>query len=167
MIPERIERYLSNQGIAVERIGHPRAVSAQELAQSLHTSGHQVAKSLLVMADGKPWLAVLAASDRLDPILIGGVLGARHVELASEAMLAEIFPDCEVGAEPPFGRLYGVPVVLDADLTREAEWVVRAGSHEEALRIAYDDYTELENPKVGAFAVTPELELTLQAESHP
>src|SRR5205823_1979694 len=101
---------------------------------------HRVAKSVLLTADGGLWLAVLPACERLDPLLLSSVLGARHLELCSEAMMAEVFPDCEVGAEPPFGGLYDVPVVMDLTLAQFDPLIVRAGSHEQAVRISRDDY---------------------------
>lgn len=167
MIPNRIARYLAEAEVSAEIVQHPRAVSAQMLAQALHVSGHQVAKSLLVAVDESLWLAVLPAPERLDPLLLGTVLGAHHIEMCSEATLAEIFYDCEVGAEPPFGSLYGVPVVMDMALAGLDELIVRAGSHEEALRLSTVDYIRLEDPKIGAFSVLPEQVWQVELEYRP
>ena len=168
MVPERITRYLNAQGIRFDRIEHPRAVSAQKLAQALHASGHQVAKTVVVRVDGRPWLAVLAASEVVEPILLGAALGARHVELADESSLAEMFPDCELGAEPPFGHLYGMPVIIDAPLDRQERLIVRAGSHEEALVVSTKDLFRLERPVVASFGVSPEsARASAQSELHP
>ena len=167
MVPERITRYLNAQGVRFERIVHPRAVSAQKLAQSLHESGHQVAKTVVVRVDGRPWLAVLAASEIIEPILLGAALGARHVELADETSLAGMFPDCELGAEPPFGHLYGMPVIIDAPLDRQERLLVRAGSHEEVLVLSARDLVRLERPLVASFGVSPESAHAAQSELHP
>ena len=167
MVPERITRYLEAQGVPFERIEHPRAVSAQKLAQSLHVSGHQVAKTVVVRVDGRPWLAVLAASEVVEPILLGAALGARHVEIADEDSLGGMFPDCELGAEPPFGHLYGMPVIIDAPLDRQERLLVRAGSHEEVLAISARDLFRLEKPVVASFGVLPESAQVAQSELRP
>jgi Ala-tRNA(Pro) deacylase len=111
-----------------------------------------VAKGVLVEAEGKPCIAVLAASDAVEPGRLAEALGARSVRLLTEHELIALFPDCEPGAEPPFGSLYGLRVVLDAALAREPRLVLRAGSHEETLELASADFVRLEHPTVASFA---------------
>lgn len=165
MIPQNIRNYLGSQNVAFELIAHPRAVSAQKLAQSLHVSGYTVVKSVIVKADGQRYIAVLPAAESVDPMLLGQVLGVPHVELCGEEQLQTLFSDCELGAEPPFGRLYGLPVVMDASLLQRDELLMRAGSHSEALKLKRKDFLRLEQPKVGAFAVHPHP--APSAEAHP
>lgn len=153
MIPSSIASYLEDRDVPFERLEHPRAVSAQELAASVHVSGHTVAKSVVVEVGGQVWIAVLAACAWLDCYRLGRALGNRPVRLLGESELVRLFPDCELGAEPPFGGHYGLPVVVDAALGRMNHIVLRAGSHREAVRVRFSDYVRLEEPRVASFAV--------------
>jgi Ala-tRNA(Pro) deacylase len=151
MVPTDIIRYLDEAGVQYRRWPHGRAVTAQELAASVHVSGRRVAKSVLVEADGAPWIALLPATEIVDRERLASALGVDRVRLMEEGEFAGLFPGCEIGAEPPFGGLYGLPVVVDEDLTREQDLIVRAGSHQEALEIAYDDLAQLERPRLARF----------------
>ena len=146
MIPPKVVYYLKENEIPFKRHWHARAVTGQELAAALHVSGYRVAKSVIVEADGVAYIAVLPAAEMLDEALFARAVGASDVRLLPEARFARFFPDCEVGAEPPFGGLFGLPVVLDERLAGEQPLVFRAGSHEETLEIRGDDFFALENP---------------------
>jgi Ala-tRNA(Pro) deacylase len=150
MIPAHILEYLNREEIDFERLTHPRAVSATELAQSLHVTGHRVAKAVIVEAGGRHVLCVLPASEWVDVHRLGEELGTASIRLVPEAEFHAMFRDCEVGAEPPFGSLYGMPVIVDSSLADEDEIVFRAGSHEEAIQMAYADFARLERPRVVA-----------------
>lgn len=151
MIPEPIQQYLRRSRVSFLRHWHPRAVSAQTLAESLHVTGYRVAKSVIVRADGALWIAVLPASEQVDLERLAHVLGVREVRLAREDEFAGLFPGCELGAEPPFGLLYDLPVVADESLARADNLLFRAGSHEEALEMRFRDFATLEWPLVAAF----------------
>ncbi|WP_426757145.1 aminoacyl-tRNA deacylase [Myxococcus sp. Y35] len=151
MIPEAIQHYLRRNGVRFERYWHPRAVSAQEVAEALHVSGWRVAKSVIVMADRQPWIVVVPAASSVDLDQVRAMLGARHVRLATEEEFSGHFPDCEVGAEPPFGELYGLPVAVDESLSLAERLLFRAGSHEEALEMRFQDFATLEWPLVASF----------------
>lgn len=153
MIPERIVQYLKEVGIPFTRRWHAKAVTAQELAASLHVTGYRVAKSVLLDVDGERWIAVLPAPERVDTERLAEALDARHIRLLDEAEFDGLFPDCELGAEPPFGRLYGMPVVVDTSLAGEDRIVFRAGSHEETIELSYADFARLEQPKVANFGM--------------
>jgi Ala-tRNA(Pro) deacylase len=153
MIPERIVQYLREVRIPFTRRWHAKAVTAQELAASLHVTGFRVAKSVLLDVDGQRWIAVLPAPERVDTERLAEALDARHVRLLDEPEFDGLFPECELGAEPPFGRLYGLPVVVDTSLAGE-DWIIfRAGSHEETIAMAYEDFARLEQPKIANFGV--------------
>ena len=155
MIPTSIIEYLQRNEVPFKRRPHAQAVSAQELAASLHVSGYSVAKSVIVDADGEKWIAVLPASETVNLARLAEVLKARKVRLCGESEFAQIFPDCEIGAEPPFGGLYAIPVVVDSRLA-DATWIIlRAGSHQESLEMAYSDFVSLEKPRVGSFGILP------------
>ncbi len=153
MIPARIIDYLQRNEVQFKRRPHAQAVSAQQLAASLHITGYAVAKSVLVEADGQKWIAVLPASETIDPTRLAEVLKAESVRLLSEREFASIFAECETGAEPPFGRLYGLPLVVDSGLSNASQIILRAGSHRESLEIAYSDFVSLEKPRVGFFGI--------------
>lgn len=157
MIPDRIVRYLQRKLVPFARRWHARAVSAQELASSMHVSGYRVAKTVAIEVDGRLWLAVLPAPAMVDLELARDALGANEVKLAAEDEFAHQFPDCEVGAEPPFGQLYGLPVVVDDRLDQDEPIIVRAGSHEETVELSFDDYRVLEKPIVAHIARVPVL----------
>jgi Ala-tRNA(Pro) deacylase len=151
MIPEGIISYLEKGGVHYGRHPHARAVTAQELAEVTHEQGHHVAKTVLVSVDGEPWMAVLPADESLRPDRLARSLGAERVSLMPELRFAELFPDCEAGAEPPFGGLYGLPTVVDRDLTYQRNILLRAGSHDEALEMSFSDYAALEHPRIADF----------------
>ncbi len=153
MVPMEIVRHLEGNGVPFSVRQHPRAVSAQQLAAAVHVSGYRVAKPVMVAADGLPFIAVVPAADRVDTDRLAAALGAREVRLMREEEFADLFGGCEIGAEPPLGSLYGLPVVLDYRLARSEPLVFRAGSHEDALEMRYDDFAQLEHPRLAEFAI--------------
>ncbi|HSP78508.1 MAG TPA: YbaK/EbsC family protein [Myxococcaceae bacterium] len=169
MIPASITSYLEEKDIPYKRYPHRRAITAQELAQSLHVTGYRVAKSVIVNADGQYWIAVLGAPDLIDLEKLAAILGAEDVELVDENEFVDFFPDCEPGAEPPFGRLYEMQVVCDESLRNADRLLFRAGSHEEALEMSFQDFLELEEPLTGSFIEERERvwAATAGAEMHP
>ncbi|MFP2908732.1 aminoacyl-tRNA deacylase [Pyxidicoccus sp. 3LFB2] len=175
MIPESIQHYLRRNRVRFERYWHPHAVSAQELAEALHVSGWRVAKSVIVLADRQPWIVVVPAAGTVDLQKVRDVIGARSVRLATEAEFSSYFPDCEVGAEPPFGELYKLPVAVDESLSLTERLLFRAGSHEEALEMRFQEFATLEWPLVATFihpqqrhgASTPQPKSQPQSQSQP
>ena len=155
MIPRPISQYLHKQRVPHLRRQHGPAPSAQSLAQQLHVSGHRVGKCVLVEADGQPWIAVLPAPARIDAERLRTLLKAREVRLANEQEYADRFADCEEGAEPPFGRLFGVPVVVDDRLSYARNVWFPAGKHDEAIELRYRDFCALEWPVSGSFSTQP------------
>jgi Ala-tRNA(Pro) deacylase len=151
MIPGRIIEYLHSHGVPYERRLHRRVITAQELAATVHVPGRRVAKSVMVEANGQVWIALLPATELVDEDRLASVLNVPAVRLLDESEFEGLFPDCEPGAEPPFGGLYGLPVVIDSALAEAETILFRAGSHEEAIEMRYDDFYRLEwEPKVGA-----------------
>lgn len=152
MIPHPIIQYLERQKIPFIRHPHPRAVSGQELAAAVHVTGYRVAKAVLVEADGRPLIAVVPVAELLDEERLRDALGAERVSLLREASFEPLFPTCEVGAEPPFGGLFALPVALDASLAVRGPLILRAGSHEESIEIDSADFVRLERPTIAAIA---------------
>lgn len=149
---ERLEQYLSENGVPFEVMTHKQSYTMQEVAAALHVSGKQVAKVVMVKADGEMTMLVLPAPYRLNVGNVRTMLGAKKVALAGEAEFAGHFPDCAPGAMPPFGNLYDVPVYVDQNLTEKESIVFRIGTHRETMRIAYADLARLVQPTVGEFA---------------
>jgi Ala-tRNA(Pro) deacylase len=166
MVPRRVVAHLEAAGIPVLIRAHRRVVAAQRLAAALRVSGDQVAKSVLIDIDGERSIAVLRATDVVDPHRVALDLGAERVRIMQEPEFLPLFPDCEAGAEPPFGSLYGLPVLMDRRLIRmRAPLILRAGSHTEVLEMKAEDLIRLERPQLADFAV-PGLSIPRYAEEN-
>ncbi len=149
---ERLEQYLKEHGVPFSVTPHPEVYTAQEVAAVEHIPGMYVAKVVMALVDGKPTMLVLPAPFRVDMSKLKDALHAREARLATEEEFGGLFADCEVGAMPPFGNLYDVPVVVEQQLTEDPKIVFRAGTHRETMTIAYVDYDRLVHPTVAAFA---------------
>ena len=146
-----IEEFLRNKGVGFEVIRHEVAYTAQETAASEHVSGHMFAKTVIV-TDGKAfYMLVLPAAYQVDMKRARRVVGAK-INLASEEEMRPLFPECEVGAEPPFGSVYKMKTFVDPSLQEQENIVFRAGSHERTVRMRYEDYARVEAPTVAPFA---------------
>jgi len=152
---ERLKQYLREHNVSFELMTHPEAYTAQEVAAAQHVSGHQLAKVVMVWADGQMTMLVLPASARVDLRKAAELLGVDKVRLATETEFSQRFPDCRVGAMPPFGNLYELPVYVDRALTEHAEIVFRVGTYTETMKIAYADFERLVQPQVGDFSLRP------------
>jgi Ala-tRNA(Pro) deacylase len=148
MPARRLKEFLDRYHTKYVSINHSQAYTAQEIAASAHISGKELAKTVIVNLDGEPAMAVLPASKQLDLALLKEACGADQVELADEAQFKNLFPDCEIGAMPPFGNLYGIPVYVAQKLTHDDEIAFNAGTHSELIRMSYKDYERLVQPTV-------------------
>lgn len=152
-IPSSIERFLGERSVRYETLTHRKAFTAQEEAAVAHVPGQAWAKTVVCLADGEPILAVLPALYNVDTERLERLSGARHVRLATEKELAPLFADCEPGAMPPFGCLYGRRVFVDRTLTVDLDIVFNAGTHTDAIRMSFDDFMELVKPTIGDFGI--------------
>ena len=150
---ERLETYLREQGVPFRVQHHPLAYTARQVAESEHLPGRLVAKVVLVFADGRPVLLALPASHRVSPARVEEALGAGSVRLAEERELERAFPDCEVGAMPPFGNIYGLPVCVDRTLAEGDAIVCQAGTHTDTIIVSFADFRRLVRPAVADFAL--------------
>jgi Ala-tRNA(Pro) deacylase len=148
----RLKEFLDRHNTKYEVISHSLAYTTQEIAASVHIPGKKLAKTVIVKIDSKIAMAVLPASYRVDLELLKKAIGASKVELAREEEFKSMFPDCEVGAMPPFGNLYDMEVLVAESLAEEGEIAFNAGSHTELIRLAYKDYARLAKPKVKKFS---------------
>ena len=150
---DRLENYLRDNQVPFEQQHHPRAVSAQQVASSEHLPGRMLAKTVMVLADGEIAMLALPAPYQVDLEKAAAALGVDEVRLAEEEEFADTFSDCEVGAMPPFGNLYGVPVYVEKTLAEDETIVFRSGTHTETMSVSYSDFERLVEPTVAQFAL--------------
>jgi Ala-tRNA(Pro) deacylase len=154
MPAKKLKEFLDSRQVKYVTINHSAPYTAQEVASLAHIRGKELAKTVMVNVDGKPAMAVLPASYKVDLNLLKLAADAETVALASEAEFKGLFPDCETGAMPPFGNLYGMVVLAEERLTKDDEIAFNAGSHRELIRLAYKDFERLVQPGIGKFANT-------------
>lgn len=143
MAAERLMSFLEEQEVEYRTQEHPEVYTAQEVAASEHVSGWLVAKPVLLEANGELAMVVLPAPLQVDLKRAAEELGASEVRLARERDFASTFPDCEPGAEPPFGHLYGVPTYVDRALLDDPVIVFRDGTHTGTVEMSTEDYRRL------------------------
>ncbi|MCX7860126.1 YbaK/EbsC family protein [Chloroflexus sp.] len=148
---ERLEQYLRDNGVSYHLYYHAPAYTAQAVAEREHVPGQMVAKVVIAVADGELVMLVVPASRRVDLAKVSALLNAREVRLATEVELAEAFPDCEIGAIPPFGNLYQMPVYVDETLQADPIIFIQPGEHTTALSLPYSDFARLVAPVVASF----------------
>lgn len=149
---QKLKEFLDSNNVKYVTITHSTAYTAQGIAALTHTSGKELAKTVIVKLDDQLAMAVLPASQQVNLALLKTEVGANHATLAAETEFKERFPDCELGAMPPFGNLYDMPVLVDDTLTRDKEIAFNAGTHNELLRLAYEDFARLVKPRVLKFS---------------
>ena len=146
-----IAKFLKKQKVKFQLHHHPARYTAQEVAAAEHITGEEVAKVVIVRADDAFAMCVLPATYVLDMKRAKKVLGAKSVRLATEEEIAGLFPDCEVGAMPPFGAEYNLPVYVEERLSADEQILVPAGTHEDSVLLAWADYERIAQPKVVSF----------------
>ena len=154
MPANKLREYLDSRGVKYVSIRHSPAYSAPEVAQSAHVSGRDFAKTVVVCTETGLALVVLPAVRRLVLADLREMLQMPHVRLASETEFRDLFPDCELGAMPPFGNLYGLPVYVAESLAAEEEIAFNAGMHTEVIKMRYEDFEALVKPEVLDFITT-------------
>jgi Ala-tRNA(Pro) deacylase len=151
--PHRLERFLKKHHVSYEIVNHPQAFTSSATAEAEHISGNEVAKVVMVKARKQDVMAVLPASCCVDWLKMSTVLGTQDVSLEKEVEFAALFPDCEPGAMPPFGKLYKVPCYVDKNL-KNADWITfNAGSHTESIRMPAKDFFRIVKAEIADFAV--------------
>jgi Ala-tRNA(Pro) deacylase len=152
MPARKLKEFLDDHHVRYVTINHSPAFTAQEIAASAHIPGKELAKTVMVDLDGELAMAVVPASRRVDLARLKGATGAEHVELAKESQFADRFPECELGAMPPFGNLYDMKVFADVSLIEDEQIAFNAGTHSELVQLPYKAYADLVHPKTGRFA---------------
>jgi len=152
MLPQKIEKELKKSNVWYEVRHHPATMTAEGLAQRENVDGHQVAKVVILREKSHYYMMVLPASYFVDLKEARRSTGHQNLHFASEEELGRIFPDCELGAMPPMGHLYNLPVFVERDLTDDTIIEFNAGSHEDAVRMKYQDFQQMEQPQVSHFS---------------
>jgi len=150
---KKLKDFLDRENVKYVGIYHSIAYTAQEIAASVHVKGKEMAKTVMVKLDGKLAMAVLPASHQVDFEHLRRSSKAQDVMLATEKEFKDLFPDCDIGAMPPFGNLYGMDVFVAQALTQDKEIAFNAGSHYELIKLDYKDFERLVNPKIADFSV--------------
>ncbi len=149
---DTLTRFLDDNGVKYVTLRHSVAYTAQQVAESAHLSGKDIAKTVMVSLDGKMAMAVLRGPDKVDLARLRAMAGAGDAEIATEEQFQGLFPAVEIGAMPPFGNLYGMPVYVDRGLSKDQRIAFNAGSHSELIQLDYADFERLVNPEVGDIA---------------
>jgi Ala-tRNA(Pro) deacylase len=152
MPTDRLVSFLDRNEVDYATLAHSEAYTARAVASAVHLPATEIAKTVMIKIDGELAMAVLPASRDVDLEILEAVLGADRVRLAGESHFKRHFPDCETGAMPPFGNLYGMKVFVDEGLTHDRVIAFQAGNHSEAIRMAYQDFARLVRPEVLSFS---------------
>jgi Ala-tRNA(Pro) deacylase len=151
MPARKLKEYLDNEKVKYVSIMHSTAYTAQEVAASAHITGKDLAKTVIVELDGEMAMAVLPANRKIVLQDLREVTGSDQVKFASEETFKAKFPECETGAMPPFGNLYGMEVFIAESMTGNDEIAFNAGSHTEVIKMKFADFERLVKPKVVSF----------------
>jgi Ala-tRNA(Pro) deacylase len=151
MSARKLKEYLDNHHIRYQSLPHPTTYTARQTAEAAHIPGKHIAKTVVLKVDGKLGLAVLPAIDQVHVNQLRHALGARRVELAQESEIKTAFPDCDLGAMPPFGNLYDMDVYVSPRLREDEDIAFNSGTHDELIQLTYRDFERLVSPHVLRF----------------
>ena len=149
----KIKEFLDRNHVPYITITHSQAFTAQQVAASAHIPGKEMVKTVMVRLRDGLAMAVVPASYHVDFNSLKEVIGEENLRLAFESEFRDVFPDCEVGAMPPFGNLYGMEVFVAEALAENDEIAFNAGTHTEVIRMSFADFERLVNPKILRFSV--------------
>ena len=148
MPTKNLKEFLDNHHVKYMCIDHSPSFTAQEIAAAAHVSGKQLAKTVIVKAGGEFIMVVIPATDHINFTELRDLTGEKDIDLARESEFKSKFPECEVGAMPPFGNLYGLPVYVSSRLISQHEIAFNAGTHSELIKMSYQDFERLAKPKI-------------------
>lgn len=149
-ILRRLKELFDDAKVSYEVYNHPLAYTAQEIAARQHFSGKEMAKVVILEVDDRLMMGVIPGSQKINLNTVKASLGAKQVRLATEDEFISRFPECEVGAMPPFGHLFGVPVLVDPALEKDDVIYFNAGNHVQTVRLSYKDFARLVKPQIAS-----------------
>ncbi len=150
-IARKLKEYLDENKVSYKVATHQEVYTAQEVAASMHVPGKDLVKVVIMRTKDKYVMTVLPADHKVNVDKVRTLLNDAEARLATEGEFKSLFPDCDVGAMPPFGNLYNVGVYVDKSLAEDEEIVFQAGSHVETIKMKYSDFERLVGPEVGDF----------------
>lgn len=150
-VAKLLKKYLDKNKIKYKTKKHAEVYTAQEVAHAQHVPGRFMAKSVILKMDTRFIMVVLPAHIKVNLARFKKLTGAKSVRLATEKEFGKLFPGCDIGAMPPFGNLYNIPVGVDKNLTKDEHIVFNAGTHKDTITMKYKDFEKLVQPKVGPF----------------
>jgi Ala-tRNA(Pro) deacylase len=149
---KKLKEFLDANNIEYVSISHSPAYTAQKIAQSAHIRGRELAKTVMIKINGAIAMAVLPAPFKIDLKQLRESIGAAEIALASEQEFKSLFPECELGAMPPFGNLYGMEVFVAERLAEDEEIAFNAGTHTELIKMSFRDFERMVHPKILKFS---------------
>ncbi|HLD50004.1 MAG TPA: YbaK/EbsC family protein [bacterium] len=152
-LPKKLTKFLKKHKVFYEVQVHPETFTALETAEAEHVSGRQLVKAVMVKADGKDVMVVLPSNRNVDLFKLSTALGKLDVRIEEEVEFKELFPDCEAGAMPPFGKMYGIPCYADESLSDEDQIYFNAGNHWETIKVSTADFLRVSKAVTGDFSV--------------
>lgn len=147
MITPKLKDYLDSHNVDYEQVVHIAAITAQEVAAAAHVPGKEFAKTVMVKLDDRLVMVIMPAQMKVNLGRLREETGASHAELADESEFSHLFPECEVGAMPPFGNLYGLEVFIESSMMEDEQIAFNAGTHEELVKMWYRDFEGLVQPR--------------------
>ena len=147
-ILKKLKAVLDEAKVPYEVFNHALAYTAQEIAAKQHFSGNEMAKVVMLEVDDELVMGVIAGNHKINPDTVRGSLGASRVRLATEDEFTSLFPECEIGAMPPFGNLFGLKVFVDPALEKDKDIYFNSGNHVQTVRLRYKDFAALVKPRV-------------------
>jgi Ala-tRNA(Pro) deacylase len=147
-ILKKLKLILDEAKVPYEVYSHALAYTAQEIAARQHVSGNELAKVVMIEADDQLVMGVIRGNDKIALHVVEESLNVRHARLATEDEFIARFPECEIGAMPPFGHLFGLNVYVDPALAKDEYIYFNAGNHVQTVRLRYKDFAKLVQPQV-------------------
>jgi Ala-tRNA(Pro) deacylase len=144
--------YLTKNYVRFSHSIHPRAETALETAEADRMPAHDLAKTVVYYGDNGFGMAVVPADEILDLAKLVKLLHASHIRLANETELRNLFPACELGAMPPFGKRYQMPVIVDRGVAGRDFIAFALGTHQDTVRMSFADFERLANPVIASIA---------------
>ena len=157
-ILRRLKELFDEAKVSYEVYNHPLAYTAQEIAARQHFSGKEMAKVVMIEVDDRLIMGVIPGSQKINLNTVKASLGVKQARLATEDEFISRFPECEVGAMPPFGHLFGLPVFVDPALEKDDVIYFNAGNHVQTVRLSYKDFARLVKPQIARLVEAPKRE---------
>jgi Ala-tRNA(Pro) deacylase len=154
-LSERLRSFLDSHRAEFTLTTHPMAFTAREVAHAEHLPPREVAKTVVIFADGRYYMMVVPASRLVDLHEVRMALGFSQVRLATEDELGKLFSDCELGAMPPLGPLYGIPVYLDGVLAAQDHMAFNGGTHRDEIHMSTAEFRRLTDPRIVSLGREP------------